>query len=313
MIGKLVNVKFEEELIPCEKAHAKETKSKYPKLPAMILPGEIMIFETTAIARSLARNSPLYKSETEANMALIDSWMELVKSEMEKVYEDVIFPILGHKPYYTKAYKETLASFKAFLPRMNKIEEFIVGKTMTIADIYTAAMLHIAFALIIDEGQRKAFGKLTTWFKKISSDPNYVEFFGIARFCKTALSPIMPPADDEEKAPKKEEKKAEKKAEKTEKDEEDDGDEEGSKKKPPNPLDLLKPSSMVLDDVKREFFLNKTSVTRREYVKEQLWKKFDPEGWALWFIDYIKAEGEGQKLLFTGNLMNGFLQVAQIH
>ena len=42
-------------------------------------------------------------------------------------------------------------------------------------------------------------------------------------------------------------------------------------------------------------------------------EKYDPEGWALWFIDYIKAEGEGQKLLFTGNLMNGFLQVAQIH
>jgi elongation factor 1-gamma len=234
---------------------------------------------------------------------------------MEKLYEDVIIPILGHKPHYTKAYKDTLASFKSFLPRLNKIEEFMVGKTMTIADIYAASMLYLAFALIIDEGQRKAFAKVVAWYKKISSEPAFVEFFGIARFCKTALSPINPPADEEVKKDEKkpEKKKEEKKGEKAEKEGEDDGDEEeGSKKKEKNPLDLLPPSPMNIDDLKREFFVNKTADKRREYVREQFWKKLDTVGWAVWYLDYIKAEGEGQKLLFTGNLLNGFLQVALI-
>ena len=38
------------------------------------------------------------------------------------------------------------------------------------------------------------------------------------------------------------------------------------------------------------------------------WKNYDPTGYSLWYIKYIKYEGEGVKLFLTSNLMQGTLQ-----
>jgi len=37
-------------------------------------------------------------------------------------------------------------------------------------------------------------------------------------------------------------------------------------------------------------------------------KNFDPNGFSVWHVKYIKAEGEGKILYLTNNLKNGFLQ-----
>jgi elongation factor 1-gamma len=318
-IAKIVGAKLENEIIPAELCHTKETKTKYARLPALFLAGDIVIYETTAIARYLARNSPLYKG-TEEHMAQIDSWMELIKYEvLEKAYPDVIFAILGHKEYTQKSYNEALAAFKSFIPRLNKIEGFIVGSSLTIADLFGAAMLHLPFALVLDEGLRKTFSKVAAWFTKVANEPAFVEFFGLPRFCKTTLKPFLPPKEEqavEEKGKKDAKPKAKKedkpKGEAKTEEAEDDGmeDDDKPKKKPPNPLDLLKPSSLNIDDFKREFLANKTPESRRDYMKTQFWSKFDPEGWALWLSEYDKAEGEGQVLYMTSNLLNGFLAVS---
>lgn len=306
VIAKLVNVKLEDAPIPAEQAYTKETKAKYLRLPALTLPGDIVIYETTAIARHLARSSPLYKSDNEANMALIDSWMSVLKDEGEKLCHEVILPILGHKEYTNRSYNEALSGFKAFLKNFNKIDTYLVGSSMTIADLYAASIFHYAFALILDEGIRKAFPKLAAWYQKVANEPAFVEFFGVPRFCKIALKPLLPPAE-EAKAEKKPEKKAEKKPEK--KPEEGEEDEEAAPKKVVNPLDQLKPSPFDLDAFKRAFLANKTPETRRAYIRENFWKMFDAEGWALWLFEYIKAEGEGEILYKTSNLLGGFLWV----
>ena len=314
LIGKLVGAKLEEELIPKEQCHSKETKTKYPELPALFLTPEVVIYETTAIARHLARNSPLYKTSDEVHMAQIDSWMELFKSEvLGKAYPEVIYPILGHSEYTQKSYNEAMASFKGFLVRLKNVEGFLVGTALSIADLFAASLLSFPFALIIDEGMRKSFPKLAAWYTKIASDAAFVEFFGIPRFAKIVVKPILPPKEeavhDEKKDAKgkKEEKKKETKKPKEGEEEEDD--DTGAEKKERNPLDLLPPSSFNLDDFKREFLANKTPETRRAYLKEKFYSAFDAAGWALWFTEYDKAEGEGQVLFMTSNLSNGFLAV----
>jgi len=313
VIAKKVGVTLEDEVIAAELAHTKETKAKYPKLPALILPGGHTLYDSTVIARHLARNHALYKSENEINMSLTDNWLELLKDEAGcNFYDKVIFPILGHKGYTNRSYNEALAAFKAFLARLNKMGEFLVGSSMTIADIYGASVLFLPFALLIDEGQRKGFAKLAEWFKRITSDPDFVQFFGIPRFCKTVMKPLLPPTEEEEKAEKKAEKapkkKSEDKAEKPAKEADEDEDEE-PKKKEANPLDLLKPSSLNIDDFKRAFFANKTADKKREFIRDTFWKTFDAEGWALWYMDYVKAEGECEVLFKTSNLLGGFLWV----
>ncbi len=307
----MTNQKFEEVALTHEQAVSKETKAKYTKLPALVLAGDNMIYETTNIARFLARNTPLYKSENETNMALIDSWMGLFKEETEKLCAEVIMPVLGHKPYTNRSYNEALACFKSFLPKLKNMGDYLVGSSLTIADLYAAAMLHFPFALLIDEGQRKAFPKFADWYKKVASDPAFVEVFGIPRFCKTAMKPLLPPQEEhkpEAKAEKKAEKKPEKKAEKKEKKAEaGEEEEEEAPKKKLNPLDQLPPSPFDLDSFKREFLANKTAETRRKYIQEKFWNKFDPNGWGLWYLDYMKAEGECEVLYKTANLLGGFI------
>ena len=307
---------MEDVVIKKEQMMSKEVKSKYLRLPALSLSEDVVIYETTAIARHLARNHGLYKGD-DAHMAQIDSWMELIKSEVfEKAYDGVIFPILGHKPYTNKSFADAMATFKSFLPRLNKIENYLVGPSLTIADLYAAAMLHLPFGLVIDEGMHKSFAKLNAWFLKVTHEPAYVEFFGIPRFCKVALKPILPPTEelmahkastDGAKEPEKAKTKDKPKDGAEAKDGEEDDD--APKKKPPNPLDILPPSPFSLDDFKREFLANKTQPTRRAYIKEKFWSKFDPNGWAIWYVDYIKAEGEGDVLYKTSNLLAGFLYV----
>lgn len=319
MIAKKVGTTLTEEVIPKAEACSKETKAKYPKLPALVLGGDHVIFGTSVIARHLARKNPLYAIDNEASMAMIDSWMELIHSEIaDKLYSEAIMPILGRKSYTNKCFNDAVTAFRAFVPaHMKNLGEHLVGTTLTIADIYTAGFLFMPFALLIDEGQRKAFPKFAEWFKHVTADPDFAAIFGIPRYCKTSMKPVLPAEECDKKAEKekektekkdKKDKKEKEKAKKPEAEAEEAGDDE-PKKKPPNPLDLLKPSSMNLDDMKREFLANKTAETRRAYIRDTFWKKFDAEGWALWFTDYVKGEGEGQVLYKTANLMAGFLWV----
>jgi len=39
-----------------------------------------------------------------------------------------------------------------------------------------------------------------------------------------------------------------------------------------------------------------------------LWENYDPEGFSIYLVKYVRAEGEGKVLFQTCNLYNGFLQ-----
>jgi len=222
VVAKLVGTTLEEVVIKKEQLQSKEVKAKYPKLPALLLSEDVAIYETTAIARHLARNHPLYKGD-DLHMAQIDSWMELAKSEIaEKAYDGVIFPILGHKSYTNKSFNEALATFKSFLPRLNKTDAYIVGTTLTIADLFVAALLHLPFALVLDESFSKSFAKLHAWYLRVVREPAYAEIFGLPRFCKVALKPVLPPAEDGTPAPADKDKGKAKGADKKDKDKDKD-------------------------------------------------------------------------------------------
>ncbi|MBO8589854.1 hypothetical protein INN88_14770, partial [Staphylococcus aureus] len=83
---------------------------------------------------------------------------------------------------------------------------------------------------------------------------------------------------------KKEAKKEAKKEPAKPKVEANDEEEEAPKPKPKNPLDLLPPSTMILDEWKRLYSNTKTNF--REVAIKGFWDMYDPEGYSLWFCDY---------------------------
>lgn len=286
------------------------------------------IFESNAILRYLARtkrSEGLY-GENEFQEGLVDQWLDFSSLELEPAILQLVLPIQGWiqfcKDRHKRAWNDATAGLK-ILDNHLKVNTFMVGKKLTIADIALASVLVNAFKFVFEEKFRKSVPNVTKWFESICDLPAFTKVWGKVRLCVKEFEPFNhhghahhgEKKHDEEakkaeaKKPKKEqEKPAQKpaaKAEKKKKEEEaDDDDEPKPEKKEKNPLDLLPPSKFNLFDFKT-LYVN--AVDKNEALKF-FWENFDNEGYSIWLIKYVKAQGEGKVLFLTNNLMNGFLQ-----
>lgn len=124
-------------------------------------------------------------------------------------------------------------------------KEYLVGNHLTVADVFVAVLLQLAFQTTLDGGFRKAMPNVSAWCERIVKLPQVVAQMGNIKFCSKAIKPTLV------EAPKKEQAKPAAKKE-TAKEEDD---EDKPKKKEENPLDKLPPSPFNLYDFKT-FFVN---------------------------------------------------------
>jgi len=68
-----------------------------------------------------------------------------------------------------------------------------------------------------------------------------------------------------------------------------------------NPLDLLPETSFNLYDYKTLL----VNAPNKMDAIEFLYKNIDNEGFSVWFLEYDRYEGEGEKLYITENMCNG--------
>jgi elongation factor 1-gamma len=194
-----------------------------------------------------------------------------------------------------------------------KINTFVVGNKVTIADIHIASHIYLVFRFFFEEKARKTIPNITRWFESLVSQDPFVREFGRHIQCQKCVEwpnvaqPTEEKKKEEKPATKKEEKPAAKKEEKPapkKEAKEDEGEEQSAEKKEKNPLDLLPPSEFNLFDFKTLF----VNAPNKQEALDYFWKNFDANGYSIWFIQYEKAEGEGKVLFLTNNLMNGFIQ-----
>jgi elongation factor 1-gamma len=116
------------------------------------------------------------------------------------------------------------------------------------------------------------------------------------RICKYCVSYLA--KKEKKEQPKKEEKPKE------EKKKEQPMEEPKPAKPAKNPLDLLPPTPLDLDNWKRVY-----SNTHSDFysVMDKFWAMYDIEGWSLWICDY-KYNDENKKGFMTANLVSGFIQ-----
>ncbi len=309
-------------------------KNPLGKIPVLETP-DGYIFESNAILRYLARSKRaegLY-GENEFQEGLVDQWLDFSSLELEPAVLQLILPIQGWiqfcKDRHKRAWNDVTACLK-ILDNHLKVNTFMVGKKLTIADITLVSVLVNPFKFIFEEKFRKSVPNVTKWFESICELPAFAKVWGKVRLCLKEFEPYhVATTNYHEKQPEKTEKQGEEnktedkkkkkepqekkpvvakpaaKSEKKKKEEEaDDDDEDKPKKSEKNPLDLLPPSKFNLFDFKT-LYVN--AVDKKEALKF-FWENFDNEGYSIWFIKYIKAEGEGKVVFLTNNLMNGFLQ-----
>ncbi|KAK9836681.1 hypothetical protein WJX74_005908 [Apatococcus lobatus] len=269
--------------------------------------------------------------------ALIEEWIELLTSDLQAPLDSWYLPLVGVWSYDKKkedAAQKAVASIMDVLEAYLLHESFLAGHKVTLADIIAVCILQPAYAQLFDEAFRKQYTCVTRWYLTCVSQAPFQAVFKDASLCKTPITvkdapkggaPAAPgtpaqaaPGNAKEQKPKAEKAAAKPKEAPAPKAAEED--EPKPAPKPKSPLDLLPPSTMILDSWKR-LYSNSPSSNFRETCIAGLWKGgdipnspnkehfagFDPEGFSIWWCDY-KYDDENTINYQVMNKVGGFLQ-----
>ncbi|XP_045817584.1 elongation factor 1-gamma-like isoform X1 [Trifolium pratense] len=241
--------------------------------------------------------------------AHVDQWIDFSSLEIDANIIKLYLPRLGFAPYLPPAEEAAIAALKRSFEALNTHlaqNTYLVGDSVTLADIITTVNLYLGFSKLLVKSFTSEFPHVERYFWTLVNQPNFRKILGQVKQTE-AMPPIQSakkPAQPKESKPKtKEEPKKVAKSEPEKPKEE--AEEEAPKPKPKNPLDLLPPSKMVLDDWKRLYSNTKTNF--REVAVNGFWDMYDPEGYSLWFCDY-KYNDENTVSFVTLNKVGGFLQ-----
>ncbi|XP_078435114.1 elongation factor 1-gamma 1-like [Wolffia australiana] len=284
------------------------------KIPVLETP-DGPVFESNAIARYVARSipdNPLFGSSL-IEYAQIEQWMDFSASEVDAHIGRWLYPRMGFMLYLAPAEEIAVASLKRSLGALNthlSTNTYLVGHSITLADIVMACNLYLGFKLIMTKQFTSEFPHVERYFWTVVNQPKIAKVVGEVKQAEAVPAiqkKFMPPTKEVAKPKKEEPKKEPKKEQPKPKEEETPAleEEEAPKPKPKNPLDLLPPSKMILDDWKRLYSNTKTNF--REVAIKGFWDMYDPEGYSLWFCDY-KYNDENTVSFVTLNKVGGFLQ-----
>ncbi|GMH23835.1 hypothetical protein Nepgr_025678 [Nepenthes gracilis] len=287
------------------------------KVPVLETP-EGPIFESNAIARYVTRlkaDNPLYGSSL-IDYGHIEQWIDFASLEIDVHIESWLRPRIGRAVYLPPAEEAAITALKRGLGALNThlaSNTFLVGHCVTLADIILTCNLYLGFTQLMTKSFTSEFPHVERYFWTIVNQPNFHKVLGEVKQTQFVppIQSVKKPAQPKESAKPKASNEPKKVAkEVVEKEvvipkEEAGEEEEAPKPKPKNPLDLLPPSKMVLDEWKRLYSNTKTNF--RDVAIKGFWDMYDAEGYSLWFCDY-KYNDENTVSFVTLNKVSGFLQ-----
>jgi len=136
---------------------------------------------------------------------------------------------------------------------------FLVGHSVTLADIVLTCNLYLGFSRILTKSFTSEFPHVERYFWTMVNQPNFKKVIGDVKQAEAVPPVPKKAAPAKEQKPKEAKKEAQKEAPKPKVAEKPAEEEEAPKPKPKNPLDLLPPSKMILDDWKRLYSNTKTN------------------------------------------------------
>ena len=179
------------------------------KFPVLELDNGEMLFESVAIAMYFARQAPAagLLGQSPFQTAQVDQWNAWTQTHLIPALIPVIYSVFGHAIVKSEVFAEALKKLKAatkVLDNHLSSRSYLVGDSVTAADITAGMTLVMAYQTVFDSGFRKGFPHVTEWFEKISSLPNVVRRCGYIKMADKPMKAFDPSAKPVE-APKKEE------------------------------------------------------------------------------------------------------------
>lgn len=146
------------------------------------------IFSSTAIARYIARISRpvgLY-GQNLLEGGMVDSWMEFCTHELEVPLCAWVLPVMGayeENPQVTPHAKKDVEKALTVLNNHLLHYTYMVGHTITLADISIFCALVDGMKLVLDDDFRKPFGNLMRWFNLCLAQPEFAAVVGQVKMC----------------------------------------------------------------------------------------------------------------------------------
>ncbi|EFJ14564.1 hypothetical protein SELMODRAFT_156635 [Selaginella moellendorffii] len=289
------------------------------KVPVLETP-DGPISESNAIARYVANLKGKLTGSTLYQTALVDQWIDFATTEVDTSLGRWLYPRFGYLPYAPEVEEHAIEAIKRAFGALNSYlasRTYLVGHFVTLADVITICNLTWGFRSgVFSEEFMAPFPHVERYFWTVSAQPAFKKILG--EIVRGSVEVPPPPAKGQaprgSQTPRPSKAKAEapkpkpkEEAPPKPKEEAPAADEEEAPKpKAKNPLDLLPPSPMVLDDWKR-LYSNTKAKDFAEVALKGFWEMYDPEGYSLWFCDY-KYNDENTVPFVTMNKVSGFLQ-----
>lgn len=242
------------------------------KVPVLQTP-DGPVFESNAIARYVTKtkpDNPLFGSSL-IEYAQIEQWNDFSATEVDANIARWLYPRLGYGVYIPQAEEGAVAALKRALGALNThlaSNTYLVGHCITLADIIMVCNLSIGFRMIMTKSFTKEFPHVERYFWTVVNQPNFCKILGEVKQAESIPAVQSKPAQPEKPKAKEEPKKEVKKEEPSPVEEE-----AAPKPKAKNPLDLLPPSKMILDDWKRLYSNTKTNF--REVAVKGFWDMYE--------------------------------------
>jgi len=297
-----------------------EFLKKFPlgKLPAFESADGYCLYESSAIAYYVAsaKEGTALLGKDKKELGKIHQFIALADNEFSPIAAAWLYPIFGYgegsDAVTAKAKTDALRTL-AVLDAHLLHNTFLVGNSVSLADITMVSVLIGFYKAVFEPEYRKNFKNVTRWFLTCINQTQFKTVLGDVVLCekmqvavkKAAVAAAAPvaakKAEKPASPPKASEKKPKKKA--ADDDEDDEPSYADEKPKEKNPLDLLPKSTFSMDAWKRCYSNNPTRPTAIDYF----WKEFDAAGFSIWRCDY-KYNSELTMTFMSSNLVGGFFQ-----
>jgi elongation factor 1-gamma len=116
--------------------------------------------------------------------------LDFSANELEPVLSQLIFPVFGlisfDLPLCKRAQNDASALLKVLDERL-KLNTYLVGKQLSIADVAVASALWYPMRFLFDQKFRTPFANLARWFDSIVSLSEWKQVWGQLRLCVKPL------------------------------------------------------------------------------------------------------------------------------
>ncbi|KAK7105071.1 hypothetical protein V1264_019689 [Littorina saxatilis] len=288
---------------------------KFPlgKVPAFSSKNGLNLFESNAIAHYVG-NKQLQGKSADAE-AEVRQWVDFGDNEILPAACTWVFPCLGITQFNkmeTERAKDQVTKALTVLDKHLLTRTYLVGESITQADISVACDLILLYEQVMDPEFRKPFQNVNRWFTTLINQPEFQAVTGpinlatkMGQFDAKKYADLHGGQGDKkkEKAPKAQTPKKEESKKPKAKEPEDDDDDMPKQKEAKDPFLAFPKGTFDMDEWKRTYSNEDTEKVAIPYF----WKNFDKENYSVWYCEY--TEDLSDMVTFqVCNLVSGMFQ-----